>query len=707
MKEIDISRAKVLEGVWAVLTAKDIPGERNHGLIIRDWPVLVGVDEKVRYIGDAVALVAAESREIAEQALGLIEVRYEQLSVVSGPIEARKEDAPKVHKGGNLLKHIEVSKGDIDQGFREAEVIIEGVYHTPIYDHAFMEPECSIARPIKGDRIEIYTGSQIPYEDKKQVAACLGLDPERVRVIGTLIGGAFGGKEDIAGQVHAALLAQATGSPVKMLYNRRESLQVHPKRHATQIDIRLGAKRDGTLVATQIELHGDTGAYASLGQAVMTRATTHSTGPYFIPHVQADCYAMYTNNPPAGACRGFGVLQSAFAIESAMDQLAERLGIDPIEIRRKNALREGTVTVTGQLLKESVGLVECIERVDAEIRQQTKGYEPFTSQPVDGDPNLRRAWGFAAAYKNTGLGGGLPDQAEAEVELYRDGTIEVRTSSAEVGQGLPLVLQMIAAEEFGLPLEKIRVLLSDTDLTPDGGPTTASRQTYISGNAVKGAACLLHQAINVTLSEKFDCPPEDVKFIGSEVHVNRHRILLGEVVDIMKAEGRKTSISFTYTPPATKPLGEGGDMHIAFGFAAYAVEVEVNIATGEVNVLRVVAACDVGKAINPIGLIGQIEGGVMMGLGHALTEEFIAEEGIVFTDRLALYRMPSIKHTPDIIPIIVECPTVEGPYGAKGVGEVTTIPMPAAITNAIYNTCGVRVQKLPVDQDWLALQLAG
>ncbi len=706
LKRLDVAKAKDLPGVVAVLTAEDIPGERNHGLVIHDWPALVGVGEKVRYVGDAVALVAAERREIATQALELIEAEYEPLPVVSDPVQARQPDAPLVHESGNLLKHIKVRKGDIEEGFAQAEVILDEVYHTPTMEHAFMEPECSIARLTAEGRIEVYVGSQIPYADRDQIARCLALPPEKVRVIGTLIGGGFGGKEDIAGQIHAALLAQATGRPVKVLYDRHESLLVHPKRHATQIRVRLGVKRDGTLVAAQTELYGDSGAYASLGEKVMTRATTHSTGPYIVPHVKADCYAMYTNNPPSGAFRGFGVTQSCFAVESAMDQLAERLGMDPVELRRKNALRVGSVTNTGQLLTESVGLLECIDRVEAEMRRLSGGRDPFKPQVVPGAPNRVRAWGLAVAFKNTGLGGGAPDKASAEVELFTDGTAEVRTSSAEIGQGLVAVLQMIAAEELSLPLEKVRVLLSDTDLTPDGGPTTASRQTYVTGNAVRLASDVVRQAVATTLAEKYDVPPEGVRFVEGLAQVNGHSVPLGEAVAMMKAEGREPKATYEYWAPKTQPLGTGGDMHFAYSFATQAAEVEVDLETGEVRVLRVIAANDVGRVINPLGLQGQIEGGVMMGLGNALTEEFIVEEGRVITDRLARYRMPSIVLTPQIIPIVVEHPTGEGPYGAKGIGEISSIPTTPAITNAVYHATGVRVKRLPVDQDWLAREIA-
>jgi selenium-dependent xanthine dehydrogenase len=704
LRKLDVSRAQALPGVAAVLTAEEIPGEHNHGLVIPDWPSLIGIGERVRTVGDSLAIVAAETREIATRALDLIEYEIEALPVVSDPVQARQPDAPQIHAKGNLLKHIQVRKGSVDEGFAGAEVVLEHTFHTPMHDHAFIEPECSIARLTPEGRMEIFVGSQIPYSDRNQVARALGWPEERVHIIGMLIGGGFGGKEDIAGQIHAALLACATQRPVKLLYDRHESLIAHPKRHATQIRVRVGAKRDGTLTAVQTELYGDTGAYASLGEKVMTRATTHSSGPYEVPHVSADCYAMYTNNPPAGAFRGFGVLQSAFAVESLMDMLAEELGLDPVDLRRKNALRVGSVTNTGQVLRESVGLMECIEKVDGEVRRLA-GPNPFKVRDVAGEPHLKRAWGFAVGYKNTGLGGGAPDKAGAEVELYTDGQIEVRTASAELGQGLPTVLQLIAAEELGQPAEGVRVLLSDTDLTPDGGPTTASRQTYVTGNAVRHAAAALRQALTSHLAERYDVAPEYIRFVEGLAQVNGHTVPLGDVAGQILTEGRRPMAEFTYWAPATKPLGQGGDMHFAFSFAAQAAEVEVNTTTGEVKVLHVVVANDVGYAINPLGLQGQIEGGVVMGIGHTLTENFALNQGRVVADRLARYRIPSITYTPRITSYVVEHPTADGPHGAKGVGEIVLIPTIAAITNAIYNAVGVRVDSLPVDQEKIARSL--
>ena len=533
------------------------------------------------------------------------------------------------------------------------------------------------------------------------------------------------------------MLANVTGKPVKLLFDRHESLLVHPKRHATQIRVKIGAKKDGRIVACESELYGDTGAYASLGEKVMTRATTHSAGPYDIEHVRADCYAMYTDNPPAGAFRGFGVTQSAFAVESMMDMLAEKLKLDPVELRRMNALHVGSITNTGQLLRESVGLTECIDKVSSAMYQvsglsQEEVFKPRVVSERDdsnltakhaksakeneknlgelGGPSgskdhLVRAWGFAAAYKNTGLGGGAPDISNAEVELYDDGTFEVRSSSAEMGQGLVTVMQTIVAEEMAVQPNQVRVLVMDTDLTPNGGPTTASRQTYVTGNASRYAAKTLREAITATMAEKYDVRPEQIRFENGIVHVNGHSMNYAEVAKEMKASGQKPRALYEYEAPKTQPLGTGGDMHFAFSFGVQAAEVEVNKLTGEVRVLRVISANDVGMAVNPLGLQGQVEGGVMMGLGNALTEEFIVQDGNVVTDRLARYRIPGIMLTPEITSIIVEHPTAEGPYGAKGVGEISSIPTTPAITNAIYNAVGVRIDKLPVDQEVIAREI--
>jgi selenium-dependent xanthine dehydrogenase len=696
---IDTARAKALPGVCAVLTYQDVPGDNIHGLIFDDWPVLAA--EKVRYMGDPVAVVAAETAEIGEQALGLIEVEYEPLPVVADPISAHSPGAPLVHEEwetGNLLKHIKVRHGDVEQGFAESDVIIEREYRTPTVEHAFMEPECSIGVPAGYDeehpKLTIYVGSQIPYEDRRQIARALGLPEDQVRVRGMLIGGGFGGKEDIAGQIHAALLAQATGRPVKMLYSRQESLLFHPKRHATVIRLKTGAKRDGTLMAVQAELYGDGGAYASLSDKVMTRASTHATGPYVVPNAKIDCYVMYTNNPPSGAFRGFGVTQSAFAVEQNMDLVAEALGMDPVEFRRKNAQQVGATTATGQVLRDSVGLIQTLDRVDHDIRR-----EPFRWSWREG--HKAYGWGIACAYKNTGLGGGAPDRATAEVEVYPDSRAEVRTSSADMGQGLSAVLAQITAEELGMPVERVHVLLSDTDLTPDGGPTTASRQTYVSGNAARHAAITMREALAAVAAERVGAAPDRLRFEGGQVRYHGSTVPIGEVVGWMQAQGQDARVRYVYDAPETQPLGTGGDMHVAFSYATQAALVEVDLETGGVKVLKVVASNDVGRAINPKTLEGQVEGGITMGMGNCLTEEYIVENGVPWSTLFARYKIPSIKHTPEIVSYVVEEPTAQGPYGAKGVGELTSINTTPAIVNAIYHATGVRVYRNPVDQDAL------
>ena len=684
VRSIETAAARELEGVHAVLTHADIPGRNAHGVVSIDWPVLCGV--KVRYVGDAVAIVAADSEEIAAAALELIHVDYEELPAVTDAIEAAKPDAPLVHEerpDGNLLKHIKVKKGDIDSGFADADVVIDQTYRTPTTEHLFLEPECSIGVPAgyvpsafggqcdalavrgetaKHDKTTVYVGSQIPYGDRDQTAAALGKEPEEVRVVATLMGGGFGGKEDIVGQIHSALLAEATQRPVKMLYSRQESLLVHPKRHATIIRIRTGATRDGKLTGVQATLYGDGGAYASLSEKVLTRATTHATGPYDVPNVKVDCFALYTNNVPCGAFRGFGVTQSCFAVESNMDMLAEKLGLDAVEFRRMNALDVGSTTSTGQVMRESVGLNECIDKVEHDMRS-----DDFRWTWDEG--HRRFAWGLAVGYKNTGLGGGAPDKATAEVEAWQDTDkglmAEVRISSAEMGQGLPAVLAACAAEELGIPTEHVSVLLGDTDHCPDGGPTTASRQSYVSGNAARLAA----------------------KEVARQLAVAE--------------PGARVKVQHEYWAPKTKPLGAGGDMHVAFGFCAQAALCEIDMRSGEVAVRKIVAAHDVGRALNPLTLEGQIEGGIVMCIGYTLSEHYIQEDGIPWTNVMARYKAPNITHAPKIISHIVEHNTAAGPFGAKGVGELPSIPTSSAITNAIYRATGVRVRSLPVDQDEL------
>jgi len=693
LKKVDTTQAKTLPGVVAVLTADDVPGRKDSGVHEVDWPVLCY--DKVRYVGDAIALVVAESEAIAEQALKLIEVNYEVLPVVVGPKEAAQPDAPILHPHhptGNFKATYNLEKGNLAEGFAQSDVIIEREYRTQFVEHGFIEPEAGLGVPEAGGRITVYCGGQIPFGDRAQIAASLGLSEDRVRVVNCLIGGGFGGKEDVSVQIHVALAAWITKRPVKMVFSRKESLLVHPKRHATIIKMKTGAKKDGTLMAHEVEIYGDGGAYASLSNHVMLRATTHAGGPHEIPNVKVNTYAMYTNNVPCGAFRGFGVTQSGFAMESQMDVLAEELGISPLEIRRKNILAVGKQTIAGHTLTESCGLPKALEAVAAEMEKHNN----FVA--VDGDK--RRAWGIAVAYKNTGFGSGAYDAAGAEVEVYASGRAAVRAGAAEIGQGLVGVLAQIVSEELGVPYPEIDVLVADTDHTLDCAATTASRQTYVTGNAARYASKEVRKLLSQTAAEMLDVAPETLIFEDGLVRSNGHNVSLGEVAKAARREGRLPKVSYQYVAPMVPQYH-----HFAFGFAAQAVLTEVDVKTGVVKVLKVIAANDVGRVMNPLALLGQVEGSISMGLGMALQENFVLKEGMVVTDNLNKVHLPTIDQTPEVIALFIEEETSDGPYGAKGVGELASIPTAPAIINAIYKAVGVRCYSLPADKKWLKAEL--
>ncbi|MDM8528294.1 molybdopterin-dependent oxidoreductase [Anaerolineales bacterium HSG24] len=687
--QVDVSQAKALPGVVAVLTADDIPGRKDCGVHEIDWPVLCY--DKILYVGDAIALVAAESVEIAEQAIKLITVEYEPLPIVTGPMEALADDAPQLHDKGNELAHFHLEQGDLNAGFAEADVIVEQEYRTQTVEHAFIEPEAGLAVPEANGRITVYCGGQIPYNDRAQIAATLNMPESAIRVINCLIGGAFGGKEDVSVQIHAALLAQATKRPVKLVFTRKESLRVHPKRHATIIKLKTGAKKDGQLVAHQALIYGDAGAYESLSDHVMLRATTHASGAYEVLNVQADTHAMYTNNVPSGAFRGFGVTQSAFAMESQMDILAEKLGLTPVEIRRKNILAIGKRTQAGQLLTESCGLPQALEHIATEMEQHE-----FVAE----EGSKRRAWGVACAYKSVGYGSGAYDAAGSEVELFADGGAIVRAGAAEIGQGLVGVLAQIVSEELGVPYHQVQVLVSDTDLTPDGDATTASRQSYVTGNAARHASQEVRAILSPIAAEMLDASPDSLTFAEGQVRSAERAIPLSEVVQAARREGRQPKINYQYRAPHTEQYH-----HFAFGFAAQAALVEVDIKTGETKVLKMIAATDAGRVLNPLALQGQIEGSISMGLGMALQEQFVMADGQVKTTSYNKCRVPTINQTPEVINFFIEEQTKDGPYGAKGVGELCSVPTTPAIINAIYHATGVRCFSLPADKKWLKGQM--
>lgn len=707
LKSINIEEAKKISGVKAILTEKDLKYAKKHGIYLADWPILVGIDERVRYMGDAIALVAAETQAIADEAIGKIHFELKPLPVVVDPSQALETDAPLVHESGNLLKHIHTSKGDVETAFESAQTVLTAAFTTPFMEHLFMEPECSIAIPRPDGGLDLYNGSQIPFEDRRQIAEAIGLPEDKVRVRGQRTGGAFGGKEDIAGQIHSALLAMATNRPVKLLFTRRESMLVHPKRHATQIDLKLATNPDGHLQAIQSVIYGDTGAYASLGVPVLTRATTHSCGPYVTPNAQADCWATYTNNPPAGAFRGFGVMQVAFAIESAMDMIAEKLDIDPLRFRKLNALREGTETNTGHLLEESVGLLDCLETIETEFNKRAI-QNPFkpTIEKVDGKDWLS-AWGIAAGYKNSGLGTGAEDRGAAIATLLPHARMQIKTGAAEVGQGMLSVLQLIGAEVMGILVDNINVYVMDTEFTPDSGPTTASRQSMITGKAVQLAVDALKKRVLDYVAKQFKIKsPHKIILDETGAHYQSQFIKWHDIYLALKESPEGLSTDAEYIAPATHRLEDGGAIHIAYGFSAQAIKVLVNPDNGEVKVADAIVATDAGRVLNPLGLQAQIEGGVVMGIGHALMEELIIEEGIVKTERMAQYRVPRFVDSPHISSLVVEAPTSLGPYGAKGIGELVCVPTSPAIANAIYNATGFRAHSLPIKakqiQAWIA-----
>lgn len=721
---IDTSEARRAPGVVAVFTAGDVPGRKHFGELIADQPVLA-VD-RVRYVGDAVAVVYAETEAQAAAALDLIRVEYRELPVVDSPEVALAPGAPQVHEKGNLLKEVHIRKGDVAAGFAEADIIVEGTYRTPFIEHAYMEPEACLAEPDGEGGVVVYEGSQGPWPIREQVSASLALPHERVRVVHMPVGGAFGGKEDVTLQILAALGALRLGRPVKMVMGRRESIRVSTKRHAETVHFRTGATRDGRLTAMEVTIHADTGAYASLGPSVIFRSASFACGPYRVPNVKVDAYLAYTNNVPCGAMRGFGNPQVTFACELQMDELARRLGMDPIALRERNALRPGDATATGDVLAESVGALPTLEAVREALAK--------VELPAP-RPGRRIGVGVATSFKNVGLGGGLRDEAEARLQLQADGTLLVRTGCSDLGGGAETAMAQLASEVTGVPLGAVRVHTGDTRFDPRGGMTTASRETFISGNAVVAAARVWReralaeaaQLLGLRAGEIDLCDGRFVLRTGGAVPeppagavpeapagaapeapagaVPEPPLLdLAGLAARLAEEGRTLEAEGRYAADGTRaykdvPAGPYDPaehrLHVAYCFGTQAAVVEVDEATGEVEVLRVIAAHDAGTVINPQAVEGQIEGGVMMGLGYALSEAFIMRQGQIVTDTLRKLGVPGIERLPEIWAIPVEDPHPEGPLGAKGMGELPTSATAPAIVNAIYDAVGVRIRELP------------
>lgn len=712
LRAIDISAAQAFPGVAAVLTGLDIPGANSFGIILKDEPVMVALNQKVRKVGDALALVAAETKEIAEKAVALIAVTIEELPAVFCPVQAMAEDAPKIYEKGNLLGVRKIRKGDADQAFAKCAVVIEQEYKTQMQEHCYIEPEAGVAK-WDNNLLTMWVSTQNPHYDAKEVARNLNIPLNRVRVIQATTGGGFGGKLDISVQVFIGLMAVATKRPVKLVYSREESICNSVKRHPMTIRMKTGADASGKLLAMDCTIIGDTGAYASYGPGVLTRTAVHATGPYEIPHVKVDAYTVYTNNPAAGAMRGFGVPQVAFVHESQMDMIAEKVGISALEIRLLNALRPGSVTATGAELTQSVGAAPTMEAAACKAKEVIQ----------QGD-SKKRGIGMGAMWYGVG-NTGLPNPAGAYVDLLDDGSVLVLTGCADIGQGSDTALAQIVAEEIGVGIEDVRVVSADTGVTPDAGASSASRQTYISGNAVRLAAReakqilyqMAAQMLGVTPAEVvsanrmltvrsdsdktsslIDCQDECRIDLGLTEKKSPISISLEDCIAKCRAQGKLTLGHGWFNPDTTglDPETGAGKPYGAYAYATQIAEVEVDTETGAVHVLSLVAAHDVGRAIHPVNVEGQIEGGCIIGLGYALMESVLVKNGVVRTPNLTTYVIPTSLDVPRIYPVIVEEPEESGPFGAKGVGEPALIPTAAAIANAIYNAVGIRMTELPI-----------
>ncbi len=681
IRRLDTSAAEALPGVVAVFTAKDVP-VNEYGLILPDQPVLCGPGsakpyaDRVRFVGDQVALVVAESEAIAAEALGRIVVDYEDLSVVTDPLEAMQDGAPLLHpdRGTNVFCRYRIRKGDADRALAQAEVVVEGEYRTPAQEHAYLQPEAGVAYIDGEGRVTVEVAGQWTHEDQQQIAHALDLPLDQVRVIYPAIGGAFGGREDMSVQIVLALAAwrlhqRGIDRPVKIVWSRQESILGHHKRHPYILRARWGATRQGKVVAAQVEVIADGGAYAYTSTKVLGNATLMCTGPYEIPNVKVDSCAVYTNHLPSGAFRGFGGPQGAFAAECQMNKLAEALGMDPVEIRMRNVLREGSLLSVSTPVPAGVSIgpvVEACARAAGWV-QQAEGWKK-PSKDLLGEPpepHLRRGRGFACAFKNVGFSFGAPERSIATIELHGKSEIEqviLHHAGAEVGQGAHTAMVQMAAEAVGVPPERVRLIVSDTAQTGDSGSSSASRMTFMAGNSIRGAAA-------AALARWRD-------------------------------EERPSIATYEYRAPRTTPFDpEDGhaEPNFAYGYVAESVSLEVDTETGHIRLLEVVCADDVGRAINPQQVEGQIEGAVVQAAGYALLENFLQEGGYVQTDQLSTYLIPTALDIPERVrSVIVEHEDPRGPWGARGMGEMPYLPLTPAVVAAVHDAVGVWFDEFPL-----------
>jgi CO/xanthine dehydrogenase Mo-binding subunit len=667
IRSIDVTAARAMPGVRAVLVADDLPTRERFGLMKRDQPVLA--EDRVRYVGEAVALVAADDIDLARAAARVIRVDYEVLAPVSDPIAALRSDAPRLHDDGNVIDDALVVHGDPDVA---ADVVVRGEYEVGMQDQAALGPEAGLAIPNDDGGVTLHIATQWLHEDLGQIAPALGLPEEKVRLVLAGVGGAFGAREDVTLQIHACLLALATKRPVRMSYGREESFYGHVHRHPAWLFYEHGSRRDGTLVYVRATIVLDGGAYASSSSAVVANAACFAAGPYRVPNARVRCVGAYTTNPPAGAMRGFGAVQTCFAYEAQMDKLAEALGLDPVELRARNALQDGDEIITSQPVEGSEPVANLVRRCAALPLPAKEGpTDPLLLPGGAGNlthgEGVRRATGFAAGFKNVCYSHGFDDVSHARVRLERhDGAVRARvhTAAAEVGQGIVTVCQQIVRTE--LDVDEVIVETPDTSIG-SAGSSSASRQTWMTGGAVL-AAC------------------REVK-----AELERQGGVLTEPID--------RTVAWRHKPTEPRDGHTQNHGHVAFLFAAHRATVDVDLGTGLVKVVQVATSQDVGKAINPVAVIGQLEGGIAQGLGLAVMEELILRDGKVRNASFTDYLLPTILDMPPVVCDIVEHPHPDAPYGAKGVGEPPTISSTPAIVAAIRAATGRTLNRVPVRPD--------
>jgi xanthine dehydrogenase D subunit len=700
IKSIAIGEALATAGVYAVLTSDDVPGENAYGLEHADQPVLAS--DVVRYVGEPIALVAADHPEVARRAAGKIVVDYEVLEPVTDPVAALDPSAPSVHPGGNLVRHLKIRKGyEAGDQAPIADVVVTGRYEIGMQDQAFLGPEAGLAVPDGTGGVDLFVSTQWLHVDQKQVCAALGLPPEQIRLTLAGVGGAFGGREDLSMHVHACLLALHTGKPVKMTYSREESFFGHVHRHPALIDYEHGANRDGTLVYVSASIYLDGGAYASSTPAVVGNAGTMGAGPYIVPNVRIDAYGVYTNNPPCGAMRGFGSVQAAFGYEAQMDKLAAALGMDPVEFRCRNAMHEGATGPTGQLIDSPAPVTELLRRVQRMPLPPARGNGHDLRALPGGVGNtthgegIVRGIGYAVGYKNVGYSEGFDDYSTARVTLEAPGgepIVTVHTAAAEVGQGLVTVEQQICRTELGV--SNVVIVPKDTGVG-SAGSTSASRQTYVTGGAIK-AAC---ESVRASLLEKIAGRLEgsvtglrlaDGQIWSDEGEIGPIGAFVGDDVFAETVQWRHRQ-----TWPIDPETGQGS-AHVQYAFAAHRAVVDVDTDLGLVKVIALDCAQDVGRAMNPQAVLGQIQGGSAQGLGLAIMEEIQVRDGLIRNPSFTDYLIPTVLDVPPMLIDVLEYPDPHAPYGLRGVGEPPTISSGPAIVAAIRAATGLNLARVPV-----------